>query len=87
MYQPAHGRFTVDDPAGLLADLAAESPATLVTHGSAGFSTSILPMLFSAADGERGALRGHLARPIRSGTRRRTDPPRRSRSSTDPTPT
>ena len=63
MYQPAHGRFTVEEPAGLLADLAAVSPATLVTHGPAGFTTSILPMLFSAADGDLGTLRGHLARP------------------------
>jgi transcriptional regulator len=63
MYQPAHGRFTVEEPAGLLADLAAVSPATLVTHRPAGFTTSILPMLFSAADGDQGTLRGHLARP------------------------
>ncbi len=62
MYQPAHGRFAVAEPARLLAELAAVVPATLVTHGADGLRASILPMLFDAADGEHGMLRGHLAR-------------------------
>ncbi len=62
MYQPAHGKFEVDDPAGLLAELCAVVPATLVTHGPDGFRASILPMLFDPEDGPHGTLRGHLAR-------------------------
>jgi transcriptional regulator len=62
MYQPAHGRFTVPDPAAVLAELSRHVPATLVSFGSEGFRTSILPMLFHAAEGKNGFLRGHLAR-------------------------
>jgi transcriptional regulator len=62
MYQPAHGRFAVAEPAHLLAELAAAVPATLVTQGATGLRASILPMLFDADDGEHGTLRGHLAR-------------------------
>ena len=62
MYQPAHRKFEVDDPAAYLADLCRVVPATLVTHGPAGFRASILPMLFDAGDGPHGTLRGHLAR-------------------------
>jgi transcriptional regulator len=62
MYQPAHGRFAVADPAALLAELSEVVPATLVTVGPDGMRTTILPMLFEPADGERGMLRGHLAR-------------------------
>ena len=62
MYQPAHGRFTVADPAALLGELTAVVPATLVTSGPAGMRATILPMLFDAADGEHGTLRGHVAR-------------------------
>jgi transcriptional regulator len=62
MYQPAHGKFKVEDPAALLTELCAVVPATLVTHGPAGFRASILPMLFDVADGPSGTLRGHLAR-------------------------
>ena len=62
MYQPAHRKFEVADPAALLAELCAVVPATLVTHGPDGFRASILPMLFDAADGPSGTLRGHLAR-------------------------
>lgn len=50
------------DPAEVLVDLCAYVPATLVSIGSEGFRTSILPMLFSAGEGESGILRGHLAR-------------------------
>jgi transcriptional regulator len=63
MYQPAHGRFAVGDPAALLAELVRQVPATLVTVGEDGLRASILPMLFDADDGEHGTLRGHLARP------------------------
>jgi len=62
MYQPGHGKFRVDDPAALLLELCSVVPATLVTHGPEGFRASVLPMLFDADDGERGTLRGHLAR-------------------------
>jgi len=62
MYQPAHHRFEVEDPAALLSELCAVVPATLVTHGSDGFRASILPMLFDPEDGPHGTLRGHLAR-------------------------
>jgi transcriptional regulator len=62
MYQPAHRKFEVEDPAALLKELCAVSPATLVTHGEDGFRASILPMLFDADDGPNGTLRGHLAR-------------------------
>jgi transcriptional regulator len=63
MYQPAHGRFAVADPAALLAELVWHVPATLVTLGGDGLRASILPMLFDPDDGEHGTLRGHLARP------------------------
>ena len=62
MYQPAHGKFEVEDAAALLAELCARVPATLVTLGSDGFRASILPMLFDPGDGPHGILRGHLAR-------------------------
>jgi transcriptional regulator len=61
MYQPAHGRFRVADPAALLSELCAIVPATLVTHGPAGFRSTILPMLFDPDDGLHGTLRGHMA--------------------------
>ena len=62
MYQPGHGRFAVDDPAALLAELSAQFPATLVSVGPGGFRTSILPMIFYPSEGDSGLLRGHLAR-------------------------
>ena len=62
MYQPAHGRFVVDDPAAVLAELSAFAPATLVTHHAGGFWTTVLPMLFYSQEGESGVLRAHLAR-------------------------
>jgi transcriptional regulator len=61
VYQPAHRKFEVNDPAALLAELCAAVPATLVTHGPDGFRASILPMLFDPDDGQHGTLRGHLA--------------------------
>ena len=64
MYQPAHNRFRVDDPAALLAELAATVPATLVTLATGELRATILPMLFTPDGGEHslGILRGHLAR-------------------------
>jgi transcriptional regulator len=62
MYQPGHGKFRVEDPAALLAELCAVVPATLVTRGPDGFRTTILPMLFDPEDGAQGTLRGHVAR-------------------------
>ncbi len=62
MYQPAHDRFRVDDPAGYLSQLAAQVPATLVTLSSHGLVASILPMVFHPVEGSSGILRGHLAR-------------------------
>ena len=63
MYQPAHRRFEVADPAALLAELTRQVPATLVTLSGDGLRASILPMLFDPDDGYHGILRGHLARP------------------------
>ncbi len=63
MYQPAHGRFSVPDPAALLAELAAVVPATLVTLSGGVLRATILPMLFDPDDGPHGTLRGHVARP------------------------
>lgn len=62
MYQPAHGRFAVPDPAGLLAELSAVVPATLVTLAAGALRATILPMLFDPGDGPFGTLRGHVAR-------------------------
>jgi transcriptional regulator len=62
MYQPAHRKFEVENPAVLLSELSAVVPATLVTHGPGGFRASILPMLFDPDDGPHGTLRGHVAR-------------------------
>ena len=62
MYQPAHRRFEVPDPADLLVELSSDVPATLVTLAHDGLRASILPMLFDPGDGPHGTLRGHLAR-------------------------
>jgi len=64
MYQPAHGKFVVEDAAALLAELCASFPATLVTTSTDGsLRASILPMLFEPDSGAHGVLRGHLAKP------------------------
>jgi transcriptional regulator len=63
MYQPAHRRFSVEDPRALLAELSAVVPATLVTVAGGQLRASILPMLYDPDDGPHGTLRGHLARP------------------------
>ena len=63
MYQPGHGRFAIDDPRTLLADLVDVVPATLVTLGGGELRATILPMLYDPAEGEHGTLRGHVARP------------------------
>lgn len=62
LYQPAHHRFTVDDPAAELAELSRHVPATLVTVGPEGLRASILPMLFYPEERPNGILHGHLAR-------------------------
>jgi transcriptional regulator len=49
-------------PVGMLTDLAAAYPATLVSIGQDGFRVSILPMLFYPDEGPAGVLRAHLAR-------------------------
>jgi len=63
VYQPAHRRFEVADPAALLSELVERVPAALVTLAGDGLHASILPMLFDPTDGPDGTLRGHLARP------------------------
>jgi transcriptional regulator len=63
VYQPAHHRFEVADPAALLAEIVQSVPATLVTLAADGLHASILPMLFDPEEGPSGTLRGHLARP------------------------
>ncbi len=62
MYQPAHGRFVVEEASELLDALCRHVPATLVTLGPGGLQASILPMLYEPADGPFGTLHGHLAR-------------------------
>jgi len=64
MYQPGHGRFTVDDPVAQLETLIRTVPGTLVTLGPDGLAASILPVLFDRGpdDGPLGTVRGHLAR-------------------------
>lgn len=62
LYQPAHRKFEVGDPAALLAELCRAEPANLVTHTADGFRATILPMLFDSEDGPYGTLRGHMAR-------------------------
>lgn len=59
LYQPAHDRFVVADPAAELTRLAASVPATLVTLASGGLMASVLPMVFHP---DVRVLRGHLAR-------------------------
>lgn len=62
LYQPAHGKFEVEDPAALLAELCREVPATLVTHTSGGFRATLLPLLFDPDENGHGTLRGHWAK-------------------------
>lgn len=62
MYQPAHGKFNVDDAFALLTALAQHRAATLVSLGDDGFWTTMLPLLVFPTEGEHGVLRGHMAR-------------------------
>lgn len=62
MYQPAHGKFVVDDPLALLTELARDRAATLVSLGDDGYLTTMLPLIVVPALGERGVLQGHVAR-------------------------
>ncbi len=57
MYQPAHGKFSVDDPLALLTELAQHRAATLVSFGDDSFWTTMLPLIVGD-----GVLRGHVAR-------------------------
>ena len=59
MYQPAHNKFTVDDPLALLTQLARHGAATLVSLGDGGYLTTMLPFIVTP-DGSR--LEGHVAR-------------------------
>jgi transcriptional regulator len=62
MYQPAHGKFIVDDPLELLTELARERAATLVSLGDDGYLTTMLPLIVVPGRGEHGLLQGHVAR-------------------------
>jgi transcriptional regulator len=57
MYQPGHGKFVVEDPLAVLAELARVSPATLVSQSDGGYLTTLLPFIVAP-----GLLRGHVAR-------------------------
>jgi transcriptional regulator len=57
MYQPGHGKFVVDDPLAVLAELARVGPATLVSQSESGYLTTLLPFIVAP-----GVLRGHVAR-------------------------
>ncbi|MED5621366.1 FMN-binding negative transcriptional regulator [Ideonella sp. BN130291] len=61
MYQPRH--FVQDDPTELQALMQAHPLATLVRQAPDGsLSADHIPLLYDAADGEHGTLRGHVAR-------------------------
>ncbi|MEP7379721.1 MAG: FMN-binding negative transcriptional regulator [Chloroflexota bacterium] len=62
MYQPAHGKFTVDDPLALLSELAQTQAGTLVSLSADGYLTTMLPLIVDSAQGPNGTLRGHVAR-------------------------
>ncbi len=62
MYQPAHGKFLVDDPITLLTELARDRAATLVSLGDDGYLTTMLPLIVVPGRGEQGVLQGHIAR-------------------------
>jgi transcriptional regulator len=62
LYQPAHRKFVVEDPAALLTEFSHLTAAALVTHGDDGFRTTTLPLMYYPAEGEFGTLRGHWAR-------------------------
>ncbi|MEO8625827.1 MAG: FMN-binding negative transcriptional regulator, partial [Candidatus Limnocylindrales bacterium] len=61
MYQPAHGKFTVDDPLALLSQLAQTQAGTLVSLSADGYVTTMLPWIVDRAQGQGGVLRGHVA--------------------------
>lgn len=50
------------DPASLLTGLLEDVAATLVTHGTDGLESTILPLLYDPLAGPLGALTGHVAR-------------------------
>jgi transcriptional regulator len=61
MYQPQH--FREDDPAIQHALIRAHPLGLLVTKGPAGLEANLIPFVLDASAGERGVLKGHLARP------------------------
>jgi transcriptional regulator len=62
MYQPGHGKFSVDDPLALLTEFAAQRAATLVSFGEDGYWTTLLPLIVDPTRVPLGQLRGHVAR-------------------------
>jgi transcriptional regulator len=61
MYQPQH--FREDDPAVQHALVRAHPLGLLVTSGDEGLEANLIPFVIDPSAGERGMLRGHLARP------------------------
>jgi len=54
--------FEVDRPGALLTELLTTVAATLVTHGTNGLESTILPLLYDPHAGPLGTLTGHVAR-------------------------
>jgi transcriptional regulator len=61
MYQPEH--FKLEDLASLHQVMRAYPLAQLITAGPGGLMANPVPFMLHAADGERGVLHAHLARP------------------------
>src|SRR5882757_6368176 len=61
MYLPPH--FKIDDLPAIHAAMRASRLATLVTATSDGLIATPLPLILDEAEGERGTLYGHVARP------------------------
>ncbi|MCU1496904.1 MAG: transcriptional regulator [Acidimicrobiales bacterium] len=62
MYLPPHFTIAEDAAPAVLSELLAGTAATLVTTGTAGLTSTILPLLFDPAAGPLGTLTGHVAR-------------------------
>ena len=60
MYLPKH--FEQSDPAALAALMRQHPLATIVRSSADGFAADPVPLLYDAADGAHGLLRGHVAR-------------------------
>lgn len=61
MYQPEH--FKLEDLASLHQVMRAYPLAQLITAGPGGLMANPVPFILHAADGEKGVLHAHLARP------------------------